>query len=130
MSRWKWSAWTGYLNGYIGPLATSGGLVNFMREQLGKPIPSPVVLGQVTEKFREGVKAMAEQQAIPIYQFNHKGGKTTSPTGSGSSAVCAMASCSSVWRMRKRKPSQARKSMGSSSSRATRACTSTTTFLH
>jgi hypothetical protein len=34
-----------YLNGYIGPLATSGGLVTFMREQLGKPIPSPVVLG-------------------------------------------------------------------------------------
>jgi hypothetical protein len=27
-----------YLNGYIGPLATSGGLVTFMREQLGKPI--------------------------------------------------------------------------------------------
>ena len=61
-----------YLNGYIGPLATSGGLVNFMREQLGKPIPSPVVLGQVTEKFRDAVKAMAEQQQIPIYQFNHK----------------------------------------------------------
>jgi len=61
-----------YLNGYIGPLATSGGLVTFMREQLGKPIPSPVVLGQVTEKFRDGVKAMAERQQIPIYQFDHK----------------------------------------------------------
>jgi hypothetical protein len=61
-----------YLNGYIGPLATSGGLVNFMREQLGKPIPSPVVLGQVTEKFRDAVKAMAEREQIPIYQFNPK----------------------------------------------------------
>src|SRR5580698_4332149 len=61
-----------YLNGYIGPLATSGGLVTFMREQLGKPIPSPVVLGQVTEKFRDAVKVMAEQQHIPIYQFDHK----------------------------------------------------------
>jgi hypothetical protein len=61
-----------YLNGYIGPLATSGGLVTFMRQQLGKPIPSPVVLGQITEKFRDAVKAMAEQQGIPIYQFNHK----------------------------------------------------------
>src|SRR5689334_21594474 len=50
-----------YLNGYIGPLATSGGLVTFMREQLGKPIPSPVVLGQVTERFREAVKVMAER---------------------------------------------------------------------
>ena len=61
-----------YLNGYIGPLATPGGLVNFMREQLGKPIPSPVVLGQVTEKFRDAVKAMAEREQIPVYQFNHK----------------------------------------------------------
>lgn len=61
-----------YLNGYIGRLATSGGLVTFMREQLGKPIPSPVVLGQVTEKFREAVKAQADRQQIPIYQFNHK----------------------------------------------------------
>jgi hypothetical protein len=61
-----------YLNGYIGRLATSGGLVTFMQQQLGKPIPSPVVLGQVTEKFRSAVKAQAEQQQIPIYQFNHK----------------------------------------------------------
>ena len=61
-----------YWNGYIGRLATSGGLVTFMQQQLGKPIPSPVVLGQVTEKFRDAVKAQAEQQQIPIYQFNHK----------------------------------------------------------
>jgi hypothetical protein len=61
-----------YLNGYIGSLSTSGGLVTFMRQQLGKPIPSPVVLGQVTEKFRDAVKSMAERQRIPIYQFNHK----------------------------------------------------------
>jgi hypothetical protein len=61
-----------YLNGYIGGLATAGGLVTFMRVQLGKPIPSPVLLGQVTEKFREAVKAQAERQQIPVYQFQHK----------------------------------------------------------
>ena len=61
-----------YLNGYIGKLATSGGLVTFMREQLGKPIPSPVVLGQVTERFREAVRAKAERESIPIYPFDHK----------------------------------------------------------
>ena len=61
-----------YLNGYVGPLATSGGLVTFMRDQLGKPIPSPVVLGQVSERFRESVKALAERQQIPIHQFTHQ----------------------------------------------------------
>src|SRR5215470_12608269 len=61
-----------YLNGYIGKLATSGGLVTFMREQLGKPVPSPVVLGQVSERFRDAVKAQAERDQIPIYQFQHK----------------------------------------------------------
>lgn len=61
-----------YLDSYIGLLATAGGLVYFMREQLGKPIPPPVVLGRVTEKFRENVKAMAAQEQIPIYAFNHK----------------------------------------------------------
>jgi len=34
---------------------------------LGRPIPSPVVLGQVTERFRESVKAFAERERIPIY---------------------------------------------------------------
>jgi hypothetical protein len=60
-----------YLNGYIGKLATGPGLVFFMRDQLGKPIPSPVVLGQISEKFRESVKALAEQEGIPVYQFRH-----------------------------------------------------------
>jgi len=61
-----------YLNGYVGSLATPGGLVTFLREQLGKPIPSPAVLGQVSEKFRAAVKALAEQEQIPIYLFHHK----------------------------------------------------------
>ena len=61
-----------YLNGYIGKLATGPGLVFFMRDQLGKPIPSPVVLGQISEKFREAVKTLAEQEGVPVYQFRHK----------------------------------------------------------
>jgi hypothetical protein len=61
-----------YLNGYIGKLATGPGLVFFMRDQLGKPIRSPVVLGQISEKFREAVKVLAEQEGVPVYQFRHK----------------------------------------------------------
>ncbi|HEV2174196.1 MAG TPA: hypothetical protein VGR71_11540, partial [Nitrospira sp.] len=61
-----------YLNGYIGKLAIGPGLVFFMRDQLGKPSPSPVVLGQISESFREGVKALAEQEGIPVYPFRHQ----------------------------------------------------------
>jgi len=31
-----------------------------------------VGLGQVSEKFREAVKAQAEREQIPIHQFQHK----------------------------------------------------------
>jgi hypothetical protein len=61
-----------YLNGYIGKLATGPGLVMFLREQLQKPVPSPVVLGHITEKFREAVKTFAEREQIPIHPFQHK----------------------------------------------------------
>ena len=43
-----------YLNGYIGPLATPGGLVTFMRQQLGKPIPSPEVLRTASSPVVDG----------------------------------------------------------------------------
>jgi hypothetical protein len=61
-----------YLNGYIGKLATGGGLIGFMYGQLGKPVPSPVILGQISERFRDSVKSLAERDSIPLYQFNHK----------------------------------------------------------
>src|ERR1700730_5240592 len=60
------------LNAYIGQLATGGGLCMFMRGQLQKPVPSPAVLGQISEKFRESVKTLTERDDVPIYQFNHK----------------------------------------------------------
>jgi len=61
-----------YLNGYIGKLATGGGLIGFMCGHLGKPVPSPVVLGQISERFRDSVKSLAERDSIPLYHFNHK----------------------------------------------------------
>jgi len=61
-----------YLNGYIGKLATGPDLSMFMRNQPGKPVPSPVVLGQVSERFRQTVQSMAEREGIPLYQFDHK----------------------------------------------------------
>jgi hypothetical protein len=66
-----------YLNGYIGKLATGSGRVFFVRDQSGKPIPSPVVLGQISEKFREAVKVLAEQEGVPVYQFRQLNGVPT-----------------------------------------------------
>jgi hypothetical protein len=60
-----------YLNGYIPKLATEAGLVGFLREHLGKPIPSPAVLGQITTRFREAVKGFAEAEGIPWVEFRH-----------------------------------------------------------
>src|SRR5450432_432263 len=61
-----------YLKGYVLKLATGPQLSMFMRFQLGKPVPSPAVPGQVSEKFREAVKTLAEREEIAINQFNHK----------------------------------------------------------
>ena len=58
-----------YLNGYVPSLQTSGQLAYFMRDHLGKPIPSPIVLKKITEAFRDEVKSFASQQHIPIVQF-------------------------------------------------------------
>ena len=60
-----------YMNGYAGKRATSGGLWNFLREHLGKPVPSPVVLGQITQRFVAEWKQYAEQRNIPLLQFEH-----------------------------------------------------------
>src|ERR1035437_9849315 len=55
-----------YLNGYICKLATGPGLSKCMRFQLGMPVKSPVVLGRVSERFREAVKAQAEREDMPF----------------------------------------------------------------
>jgi hypothetical protein len=60
-----------YLNGYVSALATPGGLTAFLREHLGKPIPSPALLGQITKRFREAVSSFAAGHEIPLVQFQH-----------------------------------------------------------
>ena len=43
-----------------------------MGKQFGEPVPSPVVLGQITENFRASVKEMTEREAIAVHQIHHK----------------------------------------------------------
>ena len=61
-----------YLNGYIPGLQTSGQLVNFLIKHRGNPIPSPALLGRITQDFTQAVKVYAEQNAIPIVHFESK----------------------------------------------------------
>ena len=58
-----------YLNGYVPSLSTPGGLTTFMREHLGKPIPSPAVLGAVTRRFRDQVQSFAAENELPLIHF-------------------------------------------------------------
>src|SRR4030065_386855 len=58
-----------YLNGYVKYLQLPGGLITFIREQMGYPIPSPIVLPQVSQAFRKAVDLFAAQQGLTIVDF-------------------------------------------------------------
>ncbi len=58
-----------YLNGYVPTLQTSGQLCWFLREHLGKPIPSPALLRPLHDRFVREVAAFAEAGKIPVVHF-------------------------------------------------------------
>jgi hypothetical protein len=58
-----------YLNGYVKYLQMPGGLVNFIREQIGWPIPSPKALYAMTTQFRDAVERFASEQGLEIVTF-------------------------------------------------------------
>ncbi|GAB4505636.1 MAG: hypothetical protein Fur0043_26330 [Anaerolineales bacterium] len=58
-----------YLNGYVKDLQMPGGLINFIREQMGFPIPSPILLAPVSQAFRVRVEKFAEEQGLTIVNF-------------------------------------------------------------
>lgn len=57
-----------YLNGYIAQMQTSGGLVYYLRQK-GFVIPSPVILGEMTNDYRDQVKKFAEEHGIALIEF-------------------------------------------------------------
>ena len=65
-----------YLNGYVKNLQMPGGLINFIREQMGFPIPSPMLLAPVSEAFRTAVEKFAKEQGLTIVNFAHGEKKT------------------------------------------------------
>jgi hypothetical protein len=57
------------LNGYVKHLQMPGGVVNFIRDQRGWPIPSPVMLGKLTTAFRAAVEQFTAAQGLTIVDF-------------------------------------------------------------
>ncbi len=58
-----------YLNGYLPSLQRSGQLAYFLTTHRKNPIPSPALLGQMTQRFVHAIHAFAERNGIPIVQF-------------------------------------------------------------
>ena len=58
-----------YLNGYVKHLQLPGGLITFIREQMGFPIPSPMVLPPFTKAFRTAVEKYAQEQGLSMVDF-------------------------------------------------------------
>jgi hypothetical protein len=67
---WTSSAWTRiYLNAYVPILQSSGQVVAFMTQHLGKPIPSPALMEQIGTRFRRAVESYASSNGIPWVRF-------------------------------------------------------------
>jgi hypothetical protein len=58
-----------YLNAYVPTLQSSGQVVAFMTQHLGKPIPSPALMEQIGARFRRSVESYASSNGIPWVRF-------------------------------------------------------------
>ena len=58
-----------YLNGYVKHLQLAGGLITFIREQMGFPIPSPMLLPPFSQAFRKAVERYAKEQGLSLVDF-------------------------------------------------------------
>ena len=58
-----------YLNAYVPILQSSGQVVAFMTQHLGKPIPSPALMEHIGTRFRKAVESYASSNGIPWVRF-------------------------------------------------------------
>lgn len=58
-----------YVNGWIPRLQTPGQLCIFLQKHLGKPVPSPALLGPIREHFVSCVREFASSTGAPIVPF-------------------------------------------------------------
>ena len=55
-----------YLNAYVPILQSSGQVVAFMTEHLGKTIPSPALMEHIGTRFRRSVESYGSSNGIPV----------------------------------------------------------------
>jgi hypothetical protein len=60
-----------YLNGYMPKVQTGGHLVTLLMEHFGMRIPSPAILGRITQRYVQAIKTFAAEQDIPVVHFKH-----------------------------------------------------------
>src|ERR1700684_2303091 len=58
-----------YLNAYVPTLQSSGQVVAFMTQHLGRAIPSPALMEQIGTRFRKAVESYAFSNGIPWVKF-------------------------------------------------------------
>lgn len=58
-----------YLNGYVPRLQSSGQVCAFLCDHLGNQIPSPAAIRPLHDRFIQAVATFAEQQQVPVIQF-------------------------------------------------------------
>ena len=58
-----------YLNAYVPVLQSSGQVVAFMTQHLGKPIPSPALMEHIGTRYRKAVESYAFSNGIPWVRF-------------------------------------------------------------
>jgi hypothetical protein len=58
-----------YLNAYVPNLQVPGQIVGFLTGHLGQPVPSPVVMDQIGQRFRRAVDTYAQANHIPVVRF-------------------------------------------------------------
>src|SRR5712691_1452215 len=96
-----------YLNAYVPTLQSSGQVVAFMTQHLGKPIPSPALMEHIGTRFRRSVESYASGNGIPWVKFGKDDRKVDvmqphiaaqAATGrSGVAAVGVSQECQRAW---------------------------------
>lgn len=58
-----------YLNAYVPSLQTGGGVVYFLKTQLGVRVPSTVMVAPMSERFVEAIEHFVEREGIDLVTF-------------------------------------------------------------